>query len=112
MPERVPAQLEAIIGEPLHLLKPPLPVLAAILGCVAEEVVPRLSAIEHAEGRSILPTGMRFLEVEPDPQGACRIDRQLAAVLDVAELLGRRVEDDNDRRHAGWNVAEILVEHL
>src|SRR5205814_6794232 len=55
---------------------------------------------------------MRLFEIEPDADAARRIDLQPAVVLDVAELLGRRVvENENDGRYSLRQI-EILVEHV
>ena len=107
-------QLETLIGEPLHFLEAPLFLLAAILGAVAEEVVPRARAVEQTERAAVLPARMRLLEILPDADAGIRVDRQLAVgAFDVAELLGRGVvEHEDDGRHAVGHVAEILVEHL
>jgi bacterioferritin-associated ferredoxin len=52
---------------------------------------------------------MRLLEVEPDSHSAIGIDRQLAIVLDVAELLGRGVvKNEDDWRQAARKIGARL----
>src|SRR5262249_30001332 len=86
VPERVSAQLEAVVGEPFHFRKSPLAMLTAPLRTIAEEVVAGGGAIEHAKDRSVLPSGMRLREVEPDADPARRVDLELPIAFDVTEL--------------------------
>src|SRR5690242_20490748 len=104
------AQLESIIGEPFHFLQSPLLVLSAILRAIAEEIVPRGAAVQHAKRRSIVPPWMCFRKIEPDADTARWIDGQLSIVVDVAELLSRGVvEHEDDGRHSRWHFVKILV---
>ena len=98
MPEGVTAQLEAVVRQPFDFLQAPLPVLAAELRAVAEEIVTGRASVQHAKRRAVAPPGMRLREVEPDANAARRIDLQLPIILDVAELLRRRVIEDKDDR--------------
>src|SRR5690348_1581772 len=96
MPERVPAQLKAVVGEPPHLLEPPLLVLASEFGRVAKKIVPCRTTVEHAECCAIAPSRVSLCEIQPDAQTARRIDFKLPVPLEVAELLGRCIIEDED----------------
>src|SRR6476646_7958441 len=98
MPERVVAQLESVVREPLHLLEAPLALLPLELGGVAEEVVACRAAIQHAEGGFALPLGVGLREGQPDADATGGVDLELSVLLDVAELAGGRVVEDEDHR--------------
>src|SRR2546423_7304456 len=55
---------------------------------------------------------MRLLEIEPDADAARRIDLEIAVVVDVAELLGRRVVEHEHYGRQSLRQIEILVEHI
>src|SRR5258706_501378 len=55
---------------------------------------------------------MCLLEVEPDSHPAIWIDRQLAIVVDVAELLGRGIVKNEDDRRQPARKIQLFVEHI
>ena len=87
MPERVVAELEALVVEPLHLLEAPL-ILLAFDSSVAEEVVSGGCPGQHAEYGGVSPIGMCLSERQPDSDAARRVDFELSVLLDVPELAG------------------------
>src|SRR5205809_6670422 len=55
---------------------------------------------------------MLLLEIEPNTHAAGRIDLELAVVVDVAELLRRRIVEHEHYRRQSRRQIEILVEHV
>jgi hypothetical protein len=105
------AQLEAVLRQPAHLLVPPRSILS-LDAAIAEEGPAGLGAGQHAERRLARPVGPLALEVEPDSDGAARIDLERAILpLDVAELAGRGVvEGEYHRRVAGRQIDAAVDE--
>src|SRR5205807_942489 len=96
VPERVVAELVAMLDEPAELA-------GHVLGLV-EEPVRRIGPRQDEERGG--PTELRLLldEVLQHADAGLGVDLELAVVLDVAELARRRVvEGQDDRRGAGRN---------
>jgi hypothetical protein len=79
---------------------------------IAEEIVAGRRAVQQAEHAIVRPIGVRLPEIEPDADAARRVDLQLAVVLDVAELLRRRVVEHEHHRRDALRQIEILVEDV
>lgn len=111
MPERVVADLEAVVGEEFHLREAP-GCLLAVDSLVAEEGVAGGGAWEKAEDARLGPVRVLLIEIEPDPHGALRVDLELAVALDVAELAGGCVVEDQDDWAQPFGEVDFSVEDL